>query len=304
MCSPAISPSPPLMIWKSHYKWRALCLFCVMLLRDYLSLRRNILESLYDYTDTKPTWSDCRHFLLPSQNTFPRWFALRRQPTSHRNLQYELCIGEYGHASARIIKVSYVSAHLRFILQAGNIKVNSFTIVLWISQHPFSSKVQNWYGTNFAAGKLHQNHFMWTLMFKYRRGIDVHSLCNSLQRQQGSPLSMLVCLRISLSMTDALRRAAYEQMSEEYAEEKEEEKWREVNKDCHQAAQEHFVSNAETMEVCVCVSSSALSMSVCVCLSECIFVPVTEKDDRNCGKPWEVTTRVASWEVGSNGVQC
>ena len=38
--------------------------------------------------------------------------------------------------------------------------------------------------------------------------------------------------------------------------------------------------------------------------SECVFVPVIEKDGRNCGKPWEVAGSVASWEVGSNRVQC
>lgn len=45
---------------------------------------------------------------------------------------------------------------------------------------------------------------------------------------------------------------------------------------------------------------------MCVCISEfeCVFVLVIEKDGRNCGKLWEVTRSVASWEVGSNRVQC
>ena len=53
------------------------------------------------------------------------------------------------------------------------------------------------------------------------------------------------------------------------------------------------------MCVCVCVC-----VRVCISEFECVFVLVIEKDGRNCGKLWEVTRSVASWEVGSNRVQC
>lgn len=46
---------------------------------------------------------------------------------------------------------------------------------------------------------------------------------------------------------------------------------------------------------------------VCVCVYQqdwMYLCAVTERDDRNCGEPWEVTGSVASWEVGSNRVQC
>lgn len=101
-----------------------------------------------------PSDPDCRRLLLSSPNTSPSSFTLLKEAYLPQGGSSCVCIGKYRHAYVRIIRGSYVSAPLRFILQAGNSDVISFSSVLWFSQHPFSFRAQNRYRTNFAADKL------------------------------------------------------------------------------------------------------------------------------------------------------